>query len=44
MFNRNFGGVIYFWLRWVFVGGCGLSPGVVHGFLTVVASLMEQKL
>ena len=44
MSNRDFGGVIYFWLCWVLVGGSRLSPGVVQGLLIVVASRMEHKL
>ena len=33
---------IYFWLCWVFIAAHGLSLVAVHGFLTVVASLVVE--
>ena len=33
---------IYFWLCWVFVAACGLSPVAVSGLLIAVASLVAE--
>ena len=36
----NFFKFLYFWLHWVLVAACGLSPGAAGGLLAVVASLV----
>ena len=53
-FNTFFNVFIYFWLCWVFIAACGLSPVAVSGgyslvvvlgiLIAVAALVVEQRL